>query len=370
MGGLALCCGVLILLDQVVARSGSVQQSISAAETSSTPRVIPPSPVHSSTNTPPSSAPADSLREPSSASVSPERSGNDLRSGALRARDDSAEPRGATRTTERLDAFDEKIARSVGLVVCGFFIQGRSDQGVINREFPISWGTGVILSANGTVVTNYHVIEPYLEEKAVERELTQALRQEFGVPIQYQAGFIMFVQGRYCRLNLIEKSPKRDWCALRIDATNSEQKDWSHLALHPDARNPNWKPSRSTPVFACGYPGAAEVALSAEEVLRKERDLERRFNSQMSVTVREQFRPRDFMYTMTSGIVSRTFTDADGERWIQHDAIITGGNSGGPLVDVDGRVLGINTLATEEAEGYGIAISASTLWEEVGKLLK
>src|ERR1700724_3609731 len=80
--------------------------------------------------------------------------------------------------------------------------------------------------------------------------------------------------------------------------------------------------------------------------------------------------------SMTLGIVSnphRVFTRAtaddirnldleDGERtglltrWIQHDALILPGNSGGPLVDMQGEVVGINELG---GGGVGFAIPAN-----------
>src|ERR1700724_3606012 len=80
--------------------------------------------------------------------------------------------------------------------------------------------------------------------------------------------------------------------------------------------------------------------------------------------------------SMTLGIVSnphRVFTRAtaddirnldleDGERtglltrWIQHDALILPGNSGGPLVDMKGEVVGINELG---GGGVGFAIPAN-----------
>lgn len=58
--------------------------------------------------------------------------------------------------------------------------------------------------------------------------------------------------------------------------------------------------------------------------------------------------------TVTSGVVSR-FTQSQNfgnTKLIQHDAQINHGNSGGPLIDADGRVIGINT--------YGIGGDAST----------
>jgi len=63
--------------------------------------------------------------------------------------------------------------------------------------------------------------------------------------------------------------------------------------------------------------------------------------------------------TMTRGIVSglnRTLPGVSDEPMIQTDAPINPGNSGGPLVDRCGRVIGINTLISEDAQSIGFAI--------------
>lgn len=54
----------------------------------------------------------------------------------------------------------------------------------------------------------------------------------------------------------------------------------------------------------------------------------------------------------TKGIISGLNRSADGEyRFIQSDAAINGGNSGGPLVDLQGHVIGINTV---KYVGFGV----------------
>lgn len=56
--------------------------------------------------------------------------------------------------------------------------------------------------------------------------------------------------------------------------------------------------------------------------------------------------------SVTTGIVSRIEDD-----WYQTSALINPGNSGGPLLDREGRVLGINTLSVGGGgSGIGAAI--------------
>lgn len=65
--------------------------------------------------------------------------------------------------------------------------------------------------------------------------------------------------------------------------------------------------------------------------------------------------PAGMKYSVTAGIVSGYQSDED-RRFIQTDAAINPGNSGGPLIDPDGRLLGVNTMILRETEGIGFAI--------------
>jgi serine protease Do len=80
----------------------------------------------------------------------------------------------------------------------------------------------------------------------------------------------------------------------------------------------------------------------------------------------------DFKNTVTVGVISATGRSIDTgqgyqiEDLIQTDAAINQGNSGGPLVDLAGEVIGINTLIVRNtgtgavAEGLGFAIPINT----------
>ncbi|MEX1120026.1 MAG: trypsin-like peptidase domain-containing protein [Terrimicrobiaceae bacterium] len=71
--------------------------------------------------------------------------------------------------------------------------------------------------------------------------------------------------------------------------------------------------------------------------------------------------PFDLPYTFTSGIVSaKGRTNLTGSRnyeeFIQTDASINPGNSGGPLCDIDGQVVGVNTMISGINRGLGFAV--------------
>jgi S1-C subfamily serine protease len=71
----------------------------------------------------------------------------------------------------------------------------------------------------------------------------------------------------------------------------------------------------------------------------------------------------DFVPAVFPGGVAKCMTDS-GVYWILHSAKISGGNSGGPLIDADGRVCGINTqFAPSSVAGadYPMSIHASEL---------
>jgi S1-C subfamily serine protease len=80
--------------------------------------------------------------------------------------------------------------------------------------------------------------------------------------------------------------------------------------------------------------------------------------------------------SVSFGIVSGTGRSdlrlATYEDFIQTDAVINDGNSGGPLVDLEGRVIGINTargLPERESLGIGFAIPAGMVREALDDIL-
>jgi serine protease Do len=80
--------------------------------------------------------------------------------------------------------------------------------------------------------------------------------------------------------------------------------------------------------------------------------------------------------TVTSGIVSakgRATMGLDYEDFIQTDAAINPGNSGGALVDVEGRLIGINTAILSRSggsQGVGFAIPANLTRDVMASLIK
>ena len=160
-------------------------------------------------------------------------------------------------------------------------------------------GTGGVISEDGLVITNNHVV-------------TGAALLRVEVP-----GVDGFVNAR-----ILGASECYDLAVIDLDGDGYQALEFSDEEPRPGLK-----------VFAAGYPAADESTFEGTD------------------------------YTLTSGIISST--SADGESgWasidsvLEHDAQILAGNSGGPLVDAAGRIVGVNYAGWEDFDkNYAIARS-------------
>ena len=86
--------------------------------------------------------------------------------------------------------------------------------------------------------------------------------------------------------------------------------------------------------------------------------------------------PLGFESTVSTGVVSALGRSLRGrsnrliDGVIQHTAPLNPGNSGGPLLDATGRVLGVNTAIIARSQGLGFAIAVETAAWVLGQLLQ
>ncbi len=68
---------------------------------------------------------------------------------------------------------------------------------------------------------------------------------------------------------------------------------------------------------------------------------------------------KGFTATISDGIVTHASREIDGVIYVQHNAAISSGNSGGPLINAYGEIIGINTLSVKDSQNLNFAIFAS-----------
>lgn len=65
--------------------------------------------------------------------------------------------------------------------------------------------------------------------------------------------------------------------------------------------------------------------------------------------------------TFSQGIITYAGREIDGVTYVQHDAAISSGNSGGPLINEYGEVIGINTWTVRDSQNLNFAISVKEM---------
>lgn len=82
--------------------------------------------------------------------------------------------------------------------------------------------------------------------------------------------------------------------------------------------------------------------------------------------------PLEYEHTVTAGIVSalgrKVYGDQPYENFIQTDAAINRGNSGGPLLNKAGEVVGVNTVIRVDSRGISFAVPSNVVKEVVEQL--
>jgi S1-C subfamily serine protease len=177
-------------------------------------------------------------------------------------------------------------------------------------------GSGFVVSSAGEVLTNAHV---------VTEGQGRALRRA-------RAVYVQFADSNQLQARIVGVDPNSDIALLRIDPGN--------ITLHPLALGRSSRLTVGAPVAAIGSPFGEPQSLSVGVISGVDRSI-------------------------------RSLTGFRIEGAIQTDAAVNHGNSGGPLVDADGRVLGINSQIESTGgggEGVGFAVPADTVRRSVGQL--
>ncbi len=80
--------------------------------------------------------------------------------------------------------------------------------------------------------------------------------------------------------------------------------------------------------------------------------------------------PFGLKYSATQGIISNMFYRKGETNYIQHDAALNPGNSGGPLVNRHGDVIAVNTFIIRDGNNIGFSLPSSYLHDTIADYMK
>jgi len=188
-------------------------------------------------------------------------------------------------------------------------------------EYGFGWGTGFFVGRLDEdpkyLITNYHVVEPYISYGSGELFTYAVDGQEMSGRSKIR---VYYDSKDYEEAYLVDSSESKDIAILKLDSATSKRKAIPLLS-----------PTDSmvgSEIYAVGYPGLSENVFSDATTSWGTKDS-----------------------SVTGGKISRLFTTSGtGRVNIQIDCDIKHGNSGGPLVNGDGAVIGVNTWSVIDGD--------------------
>ncbi len=223
---------------------------------------------------------------------------------------------GKTADAQQLSAkVREHVMKATGQILLG---QKKAREDKIEG---IGWGSGWFINGTGLMVTNSHVVN--VGHYAMNPWDAFQRHNKIGIP-QYQitldGGTDEEKRYRGERMYLVESA---DLAFLQVyDEDNAPLITRHYLTILPSD-----EVKLGQRVFAVGYPHGAKMATSRE---------------------------KNAPVTITSGNVTNIIYAPSGRiKKFRSDAEIVGGNSGGPLVDENGRLVGVNVEGGVDASDQG-----------------
>lgn len=213
-----------------------------------------------------------------------------------------------------------KILPSIVGIKIEYTVNTQSFFGRSSSSTATASGSGIIISDDGYILTNNHVVSSSSSESNSYYQITDAGKVTvtlFGDETEYEA-------------KIVGQDEQTDLAVIKIEKTGLTKAEFAD--------------SDSVKV--------GEFAMAVGN-------------------------PVNMDSTVTTGIVSavnRKITDSDGKTYtcIQTDAAINSGNSGGALVNSEGKVIGINTLKLSGTgiEGIGFAIPINSTTDITSQLIQ